>query len=379
MAVTSLWHIKGRLGDLIDYVENPEKTVPKGTEDFFNVFSYIQNPQKTADSFVTAVNCLKQTALRQMILTKQRYGKEDKYIAWHGYQSFKQGEVSPELCHEIGIKLAKELWGDRFQIIVTTHLDKGHLHNHFCFNSVSFKDGKKYNYSKAEQQRLRDVSDRLCREYGLSVIEQTAKAPSRPLWLDEQRGEPTRYNLMREAMDAALKVSVDGNDLRKALRDQGYELDTSPSHKYATLKRIGDKKAVRLFRLGEEYDLPAIRERIEQNRQRYAHDLSYQRYKPVAVQRPQCKHYRLNGSFSTVQRIGGLRGLYLHYCYYLGILPKGSSRRPLSPEMREECRRLEAIGQQVRLICREKLDTCQDVENFISSKQTEIKGLCQAR
>ena len=82
MAATSLWHIKGNLGDLIAYVENPEKTIPKGTEDFFNVFSYIQNPQKTADgSFVTSINCLKQTVLRQMILTKQRYGKEDKYIA----------------------------------------------------------------------------------------------------------------------------------------------------------------------------------------------------------------------------------------------------------------------------------------------------------
>lgn len=143
MATTSLWHIKGRLSDLIAYVENPEKTVPKGTEDFFNVFSYIQNPQKTADgSFVTSINCLKQTALRQMILTKQRYGKEDNYIAWHGYQSFKPGEVTPERCHEIGVKLAQEMWGDRFQVIITTHLDKGHLHNHFCFNSVSFKDGK---------------------------------------------------------------------------------------------------------------------------------------------------------------------------------------------------------------------------------------------
>ena len=160
MATTSLWHIKGRLSDLIAYIENPEKTVPKGTEDFFNVFSYIQNPQKTADgSFVTAINCLKQTALRQMILTKQRYGKEDNYIAWHGYQSFRPGEVTPERCHEIGVKLAQEMWGDRFQVIVTTHLDKGHLHNHFCFNSVSFKDGKKYNYSRAEQQRLRDTSD----------------------------------------------------------------------------------------------------------------------------------------------------------------------------------------------------------------------------
>ena len=131
MATTSLWHIKGRLSDLIAYVENPEKTVPKGTEDFFNVFSYIQNPQKTTDSsYVTAINCLKQTALQQMILTKQRYGKEDNYIAWHGYQSFKPGEVTPERCHEIGVKLAQEMWGDRFQVIVTTHLDKDHLHNH---------------------------------------------------------------------------------------------------------------------------------------------------------------------------------------------------------------------------------------------------------
>ena len=209
MATTSLWHIKGRLSDLIAYVENPEKTVPKGTEDFFNVFSYIQNPQKTADgSFVTAINCLKQTALQQMILTKQQYGKEDNYIAWHGYQSFKPGEVTPERCHEIGVKLAREMWGDKFQVIVTTHLDKGHLHNHFCFNSVSFKDGKKYNYSKAEQQRLRDTSDRLCREYGLSVIEHGRKAPSRPVWLDEQSGKPTRYNIYRADVREADRKSV---------------------------------------------------------------------------------------------------------------------------------------------------------------------------
>lgn len=199
MATTSLWHIKGNLSDLINYVENPEKTIPKCTEDFFNVISYIQNPQKTGDStFITMIHCLKETALRQMILTKQRYGKEDKYIAWHGYQSFKPGEVIPKVCHEIGVKLAKEMWGDRFQIIVTTHLGKGHLHNHFCFNSVSFLDGKKYNYSKAEQHRLREFSDRLCREYGLSVIENPGKSPNRQTWLNEQSGKPTRYNIYRE-------------------------------------------------------------------------------------------------------------------------------------------------------------------------------------
>lgn len=155
MAVTSLWHIRGSLKTLIDYVENPEKTVPKGTEDFFQVFDYIRRSDKTQGEYVTAINCMKNIALQQMILTKQQYRKSDKYIAWHGYQSFQIGEVDPDTAHRIGVRLAQEMWGDRFQIVVTTHLDKGHIHNHFAFNSVSFLDGRKYNYSKSEQKRLR--------------------------------------------------------------------------------------------------------------------------------------------------------------------------------------------------------------------------------
>lgn len=130
MATTSLWHIKGRLKDLIAYVENPEKTVAKDKDlqDFYNVFSYVSRPEATENGeYVSAINCLKEIALQQMILTKKQYGKDDGYIAWHGYQSFKPGEVAPEQAHEIGLKLAGEMWGDRFQIIVTTHLDKDHL------------------------------------------------------------------------------------------------------------------------------------------------------------------------------------------------------------------------------------------------------------
>ena len=113
MATTSLWHIEGRLKDLINYVENPEKTASKMPElqDLYNVFSYVQRPEATQEGeYVTALNCLKETALRQMILTKKRYGKTDGYIAWHGYQSFKPEEVTPQLAHEIGVKLAKEMW-----------------------------------------------------------------------------------------------------------------------------------------------------------------------------------------------------------------------------------------------------------------------------
>ena len=237
MATTSLWHIEGRLKDLIDYVENPEKTASKMPElqDLYNVFSYVQRPEATQEGeYVTAINCLKKTALRQMILTKKRYGKTDGYIAWHGYQSFKPEEVTPQLAHEIGVKLAKEMWGDRFEIIVTTHLDKEHIHCHFCFNSVSFRDGGKYNYSKTEQLRLREASDRLCREYGLSVIEKPHKAPSRPVWLDEKSGKPTRYNVYR----AECRCDVEQNPLlygglsaaqRVCDRLHGQALETPPA------------------------------------------------------------------------------------------------------------------------------------------------------
>ena len=173
MATTSLWHIEGRLKDLIAYVENPEKTRAENPnlQPLWDVFSYVSRPEATEQGeYVSAVNCLKEIALQQMILTKRQYVKENGYIAWHGYQSFKPGEVTPEQAHQIGLQLAKEMWGDCFQIIVTTHLDKDHLHNHFCFNSVSFLDGKKYNYSKSEQRKLREVSDRICKEHGLSVI-----------------------------------------------------------------------------------------------------------------------------------------------------------------------------------------------------------------
>ena len=250
MATTSLWHIEGRLKDLIDYVGNPEKTKAKAPElqDLYNVFSYVQRPEATQKGeYVTAINCLKETALRQMVLTKKRYGKTDGYIAWHGYQSFKPEEVTPQLAHEIGVKLAKEMWGDRFEIIVTTHLDKEHLHCHFCFNSVSFRDGGKYNYSKTEQRRLREASDRLCREYGLSVIEKPHKAPSRPVWLDEKSGKPTRYNVYRADVREAPRGAVHRNNEHRIV---------APTIQIRSLAACGPLRACRPETLLRKQNLP---------------------------------------------------------------------------------------------------------------------------
>ena len=381
MATTKIWPVKDSLARVVDYAQNPDKTIYSNLR---KVLHYAANKEKTVEGgeramFVTGVNCNRDTAFQEMQAAKERFGKTGGNVAYHAYQSFKPGEVTPELCHWLGVELAKRMWGDKYQVLVATNFNTGNYHNHFVINSVGLWDGRKFNCGKRAYYQFRQLSDDLCKEYQLSTIKNPKGKTPRSIYFAEKNGEPTRYNLMREALDAALKVSVDGNDLRKALREQGYELDANPTHKYATLRRIGSKKAVRLYRLGEGYDLPALRERIEENRQRYAYDLGYQRYKPMPVQRPRSRRLRLKGSFSAVKKISGFRGLYLHYCYCLGILPKGSKRFPLSPELREECRRLDAISRQTQLICREKLDTAEDVTGFISGKQAEIKVLGAAR
>ena len=192
--------------------------------------------------FVTGVNCNRDTAFQEMQAVKERFGKTGGNVAYHAYQSFKPGEVTPELCHRLGVELAKRMWGDEYQVLVATHFNTGTYHNHFVVNSVGLWDGKKFNCGKRAYYQFRQLSDDLCKEYQLSTIKNPKGKTPRSIYFAEKRGEPTKYNLMREALDAALKVSVDGNDLRKALREQGYELDTNPTHKYATLRRIGSKK-----------------------------------------------------------------------------------------------------------------------------------------
>lgn len=376
MATTSLWHIKGKLRDLIDYVENPDKTkLDDYMQDFFNVFSYDTNPNKTnSKEFVTAINCLKEIALQQMIMTKKQFNKSDKYIAWHGYQSFKPDEVTPELCHEIGVKLAQKMWGDRFQVVVSTHLDKDHLHNHFCFNSVSFLDGKKYNYSKSELQRLRDTSDLICKEYGLSVIEtdNKSKALSRTLYLAEKNNEPTKYNLMRTAIDEAIKISPVPQEFVRIMRKKGYIVDINPQRKYATIRSVNDNINTRLKTLGEKYDWHNIVEQIN-TQDGFTLFPAYKEFsKGSKTKYIKLQKYTFKGSFVKVKKVTGLKALYLYYCYRLGYLPKKKQHKPLSPEMKQAWRKIDRYSNQVRLISKYNLNDTDKVKQFISDNKEQI-------
>jgi hypothetical protein len=370
MATTKLWHIQGRLKDLVDYVENPEKTVKPGLQDFFNVFSYTQNPDKTAGGqFVTAINCQKDIALQQMILTKQRYGKEDGYIAWHGYQSFKPGEVTPEQCHALGVELAKQMWGGRFQIIVTTHLDKEHLHNHFCINSVSFKDGGKYNFSKKELKRLRDTSDRLCREHGLSVVERPHKAPTRQVWLDEQAGKPTRYNIYRADVQQAIDSSITGRGMVQYLRGRGYIVDSTEPNLKIRLPQY--PHFTRLDTLNPQWTNQGIEHLIYDR-----DDLISSRSKPP--RKPDIPDW-LRDAYQPQKRTTKIYRLYLYYCYQLGILPKGTTYHPASPQLRADLRHLDDIDQQTRYLASHNIETVDELLADRTEKEMQLETLTAQR
>lgn len=370
MAVTSLWHIRGNLKDLIDYVEKPDKTVPKGTEDFFNVFSYVQNPAKTEKGeYVSAINCLKETALRQMILTKKRYGKDDKYIAWHGYQSFKPDEVTPKEAHEIGLQTAREMWGDRYQIIVTTHLDKDHLHNHFCFNSVSFIDGGKYDYSKSERRRMIEISDRICAEHGLSVIKNPHKAPSRPVWLDEKAGKPTRYNVYRADVREAIDYSRSQKYMEEYLRRKGYITDFTGKNWKIRLPQY--EHFTRLDTLNEKW----TPENIIRSMGRGATFGSRRAYISYPPQMPQ----ELKAWYEPFHRTSHIYRLYLHYCYLLGYLPKNTDYKPTSPHLKEDLKKLDEISNQVRYMGKYHIETFDDLYADRTKIESEMNRLLEAR
>ena len=239
MAYTSIWSVKGWLGKLVIYVENPDKTtnpayVGETTKknDLEDVIDYAMQSHKTEGDmnvneaehkqyYISGVNCIPATAREVMLATKRKYGKDEGVAAYHGIQSFAAGEVTPEVAHEIGIKLAEVLWGKRFEVLVTTHLDQDCLHNHFVVNTVSFADGKRYYRSKQDYVDMQNESDKLCRAYGLSVIDNAkpGKGKHYSEWQADNKGETTYRNTIRSDVDQAIKQSISERQFWEHIRD----------------------------------------------------------------------------------------------------------------------------------------------------------------
>lgn len=377
MAVTKIWAIKDSLFRVVDYAANPEKTA---YSDLQKVIHYAENENKTVARnekicYVTGVNCNAQTAFEEMIAVQKRYNKCSGNVAYHAYQSFKTGEATPEQCHRIGVQLAKDMWGTDYQVLVATHFNTGTYHNHFVINSVNMWSGKKFDCNKKAYYKFRDLSDTLCEKERLTIIKNPKGKTPRSMYFAEKRCEPTKYNLMRLAIDYAVSVSFDKTQFINVMKKQGYIVNLDPRLKYATIRSFNDTKNTRIYRLGEQYDRDFIFGRIREN-DVWQTGEKYNRYiKSTKQKTVTTKPYMLKGSFNRTKKVTGLKALYLYYCYLLGYLPKKNQRKPLSPENRQALRKLDRYARQITLISKENLNTIDDINSFIGRSNEQIKAV----
>ena len=239
MAITKTHPIKSTLKAAIDYICNPEKTDGK--------------------LLVSSYGCTAETADIEFAWTRRHAIDKGTHLGRHLIQAFEPGEVSPEEAHEIGMQLAKEILGGKYEFVLTTHIDKGHIHNHLIFNAVSFTDHKHYHSNKRSYHYIRRTSDRICKEHGLSVIiPGQAKGKS---YIEHQAAQAgTSYKAkLKAAIDRLIPASADFEDLLLRLQREGYEIKRG---KYVSCRASDQERFTRMKTLGVDYTEEAITARI---------------------------------------------------------------------------------------------------------------------
>ena len=362
MGVTKIISIKHQLAHRLDYVTNAEKT------HLATDITYVTNPEKTEQSFFTsAINCRSvDTAYAEMMATKRRFKKTDGVQGFHIIQSFAPGEVTPEQAHSIGTEFCKRLLGDRYEAVIGTHLDKAHLHNHIIVNSVSHIDGGKYHSSYQHYYReIRRISDELCEQHHLTVIDPQEKSKHYAVWKAEKAGKPTLSQMLRDEIDLVIRDCVSFPDFLDLLEKKGYVVSRNANRKYLTVRPPGAKRNFRLDRLGQGYTVEDIKQRIQ-------HQL-VQRSRRYPV-RPQTSRRRVSGSWQTARKkkITGFHALYLRYVYLLRRY-KRPTRKRISYEMRREVLRLERYQAQFLYLHKQDITTMEQLEARLEQLEVEIR------
>ena len=380
MAVTKIWRVRGSAGRIIDYASNPEKTA-LGIDDeelsgLADVLDYADDEIKTEKHFyTTGINCDREFAKEEFQLTKERFGKQGGIVAIHGYQSFEEEEVLPSTAHEIGVKLARELWGDRFQVIVATHLNTDHVHNHFVINSVSFKDGLRFHMCTARYQEMRETSDRLCREYELSVIEHPqGKGKAYAISKLEKAGMPTRYSVARAAIDTAISRSLNMDEFKYELKQLGFRYQFNPNRKYWTVTIPGGEKPIRIHQLGSMYSKESVMDRV------YGNDISVRQKKYMDDYEHQPNRYNFRRRIHKINDKTGLEKLYLRVCYEMGYLPKyQQDPARIHRLFLEDIFKCERYAEEAKFLIAHDIETENDLDLFINDTEEKMTKISDAR
>lgn len=317
------------------------------------------NKDKTEEFFyVSGINCEIDTALQQMNQTKRLFNKTKGILGFHGYQSFKEGEITPELAHEIGVKLANEMWGDRFEVVVSTHLNTKHLHNHFIVNSVSFVDGMKFYSNRSSTARLREISDDLCKEYGLSVLDEKPTSKGRiyfPYYL-KNTNRNNYYKKTKRDIDIAIAKSSNYKEFIEILSSMNYEVQ----NRYGKLsvRNLDYKRNIRIERyFGEEYSIDNIKSRILE--EEYIENVS-QNNKSFNKKNFNQKHH-------------GIVALYRYYCYLLKVYPNKKYNN--YAYIKDDVIKLEKYNSIIRMFDREQItddESFRKYEIMINNKYDDL-------
>ncbi len=376
MATTGFWPVKGKLKDVLDYADNPDKTTDKKflDEDLWNVLQYTESDQKTDQRmYVSGINCAPQRAYEAMMDTKRKYGKLGGNVAYHGYQSFREGEVTPEEAHQIGLETARRMWGSEYEILVTTHLNTENVHNHIVVNSVSFRTGRKFENHISDHFKLREISDEICRERGKSVLENAPffGGEKDGYWV-RKNGGLTHRDMLRGDLEEALAVCSSHRDLERYLRGLGYRFERDFRYEHPSLILDSWKKPVRIDSLGERYSVDSIRERILRNQRKP--ELYY-----IAIpDRNRMPMFNMAKELQKLKKMGFVAALFTIFLELLGCSidrDAENKKRPMSPELRAEVAKLDKYIAQQDLLLHNKIGTAEELIAYRDKLTGQINEL----
>lgn len=286
--------------------------------------------------------------------------------------------MTPEETHAIGMETARRMWGEEYQIVVTTHLNTDSLHNHFVINSVSFRNGRKFQNHVSDHYRLREISDAICRERGKSVVKGAAfyGGEKKGYWV-RQNGGMTHRDMLRRDMNEALSATASYASFCRYLEALGYVFTRDRNSRHPSVIAPGWQRAVRLDRLGEKYTIDAIYDRLIDN-QRFPE--LYVTHYPVRGRTPLLE---LEWEMKRLNRMDGIRLLFELFVAMLRLCTGDTLREnkslPLSPMLREEVRKLEQYDKDLQLLCRYHIDTPEELSAFREKTIGKIHALTQER
>ncbi len=353
-------------------IKSPIKSQPALSK----AISYIVNPEKTTDErclYVNSFNCSVAGADEQFKMVRDKWDKNSGNFAYHFIQSFKPGETTPDEAHQCGLEFAEALFANYgYQVVIGTHLDQEHLHNHFIVNAVNSLDGKKLQTDHDFIRKMRMENDRVCRLHNLSVIDNPqSNGKTYSEWIIDKNGGFTWRGAIKQDIDNLIPTVRTLKELLCELEKQGYTI--RQRGKYLTLSPPGTNTNFRLYKLGKGYTEEDIANRIIYSNKR----VPSQSKKTFNRN----KRYRLNTSYRVIRHRGGFRGLYYSYVYKLRRIfnstPSYQSKMPM--QARHDAKLLHDFASDLQLLSDYKIDNISQLINLYNKIEQKQKSLFEER